>query len=215
MHKEMQWLIDAKVHRTIENLKRNNINAMYFENRVLAKAEIMSLITINDSIGLGGSMTVKEIGLLNELRNGGYKIFDRFAPEITREEKWEIQRQALLSDVFLTSSNAITVQGEILNIDHSGNRVAAMLYGPNKVYIIIGINKIVDDLDAGIKRIRKLAAPLNAKRGESEYQPPCLTVADCIDCDSPERICNSFVLIKRQYRKDRITVVIINEELGF
>jgi hypothetical protein len=215
MNQEMAWFVKERVKRTIENLKKNNIDAIYFENRQSAKTEIIASIRTTSSIAFGGSVTVRDIGLLDELRNGGYKLFDRFAPSITKDEKWEIQRQGLLADVFITGSNAITTQGEILNIDHSGNRVAAMLYGPNKVYIIIGINKIVEDLEEGLRRVRKMAAPLNAKRGENEYHPPCLELGKCIDCDSNERICNSLVIIKRQYRTNRITVVIIGEELGF
>lgn len=215
MNPEIKWLLENKVNRTLASLKKNNIDAVYYENNQLAKEEILSSIEVSQTIAFGGSVTVRDIGLLDELRKGGYTLFDRYLPNISKEEKWEVQRQGLLADVFITGSNAITTKGEIINIDHSGNRVAAMLFGPNKVYILVGINKIVEDLEDGLRRVRKVAAPLNAKKGEKEYNPPCITLGECINCDSDERICNSLVVIKRQYHANRISVMIIGEELGF
>ncbi|KJS14275.1 MAG: hypothetical protein VR67_00575 [Peptococcaceae bacterium BRH_c8a] len=214
MHKSVS-IKEDKINELLLNLEFNNIKAYYFTDHVRAKEKIISLISNKDLIGFGGSETIKEIGLLDEIINGSYNVLNRFDPMNSKEEKWEIQRRALLSDVFITGSNAITLNGKLINIDHSGNRVAGILFGPKKVFIVVGINKIVDSTEEGIMRAQYYAAPLNAKRAENDYHPPCLENGKCLDCSSQERICNCLVILKRQYKKDRITVFIIGEELGF
>lgn len=215
MNEQKKWFFESRVEKLIKVLEKNNIKAHYFKRISEAKFKVLSSIPKDALIGFGGSTTIKEIGLLKELREGNYKILDRFNPNITKEEKWELQRQSLLADIFITGTNAITMKGELINIDHSGNRVAGMLFGPHKVFVIIGVNKIVESLDEGVKRAQNFAGPLNAKRAQIEYQPSCLQTSECSDCSSSERICNSLVVIKRQYKQERLEVYIIGENLGF
>lgn len=215
MCKERRWFYEAKVNTLKKNLRKNNIECYYSDNSQEAKNLIMSLISKEWLIGFGGSTTIKQIGILDELLKGEYSVLNRFKPGISKDEKLYVQRQSLLADLFITGSNAISINGEIVNIDHTGNRVAGMLFGPERVFIIVGINKIVDNLEEAITRAKKTAAPLNAKRAEKEYNPPCLKTACCIECNSDESICCSMVIIKRQSRQGRMTVFVVGEELGF
>lgn len=215
MCKERKWFYEAKINTLKGNLRKNNIECYYSDNRSDAKDLIMSHISKEWLIGFGGSTTMKQIGILDELLKGEYNILNRFDPGISKDEKLYIQRSSLLTDLFITGTNAISINGEMVNIDHTGNRVAAMLFGPERVFIIIGINKIVDNLEEAINRAKKTAAPLNAKRAEKEYNPPCLKTARCIECTSDESICCSMVVIKRQSRKGRMKVFVVGEELGF
>jgi L-lactate utilization protein LutB len=142
----------------------------------------------------------------------GNIVFDKTMAS-DKSEVTEIKKKALLTDYYISSTNAISVQGHLVNIDHSGNRVAAMMYGPEHVIVIVGINKIANSLDDAIKRARNTAAPANAKR--AGLNPPCVSVGECVDCRSSERACNNLVLIEGQYVEDRMKVFIINESLGF
>ncbi|SNR91529.1 Uncharacterised ACR, YkgG family COG1556 [Anaerovirgula multivorans] len=131
----------------------------------------------------------------------------------TKEEKKEIYRKSFSADAFLCSTNALTEEGELYNIDGNGSRVAAMIYGPYQVIIVTGMNKIVRSLEEAEKRVRQYAAPLDAKR--LNKKTPCVTLGYCIDCKSEERICNDFVVIKRQFNKGRIKVIIVGKHLGY
>lgn len=215
LNKPKKEFFKRRAEKLIKVLAKNNIKGFYFETSSEARSKLLSLIPENVLIGFGGSMTLKEIGLLEELREGRYNILDRFKSDISKEEKWGLQRQALLADIFITGTNAVTMKGELINMDHSGNRVAGMLFGPNKVFIIIGINKIVQDLDEGIKRVKKYASPMNAIKAQGEYHPPCIQTGECNDCSSDERICNSLVIINRQYKANRMIIFIVGEPLGF
>ncbi len=124
-----------------------------------------------------------------------------------------MKKKSLLADYYLTGTNAISIEGHIVNIDHSGNRVAAMIYGPEKVIVVVGTSKIVDSLDDAIMRARNIAAPANAKR--AGLNPPCISVGECIDCRSSERACNNLVVIEGQNVKDRMKVFIIDDSLGY
>ena len=189
------------------------MNGYYARTREDLIDKIKELVDEGAMVTCGGSETLFKTGVIDYLRSGRYDFLDRYKEGITREEVTEIFRQAFLADAYFVSSNAITEDGEIYNVDGNGNRVAAMLFGPDKVIIICGVNKIVKDLDAAIKRNRELAAPMNTKR--LNKKTPCAKVGYCMDCRSPERICNEYTLIKRQRDKDRIHVIFLNENLGF
>ncbi len=159
------------------------------------------LIISDSSVGCGDSVTLEETGIFDLLRNGNYIFYDKFAFGLSKEDKRTIYLKNFSADTFICSTNAVTVDGKIFNIDGNGSRVAPMLYGPDQVIIIIGINKITEDIDSAIKRARQIAAPLDAKR--LRKNTPCTSLDRCIDCKHKERICNDFVLITGQFIKDR------------
>ncbi|MEG1004477.1 MAG: lactate utilization protein [Clostridium sp.] len=207
------WSNETKIERTIDALEKNNMNGFYAKTREDLINKITELVDEGSMVTCGGSETLFKTGVIDHLRSGRYDFLDRYKQGITQEEVTNIFKQAFLSDAYFVSSNAITEDGFIYNVDGNGNRAAAILYGPEKVIIICGANKIVKDLDEAIKRNRALAAPMNAKR--LNKKTPCTKVGYCMDCKSPERICNEYTLIKRQRSKDRIHVIFLNENLGF
>ena len=200
----------------IEKIKKNfndrNIEACFFKNLNEAKEKILTLIPKNNTVGFGNSGTLKQMDISNELTKRGNTVYDKTLAK-NRKETVKLKKKSLLSDWFLTGTNAISSEGHIVNIDHSGNRVAAMLYGPENVVIIIGKNKIEETLEEAIKRAKNTAAPLNAKR--SGYNAPCVELNRCIDCNSKDRVCNSLVIIEGQAKKSRIKIFILDQELGF
>lgn len=213
MDKNMKWVIDQKVQRTMENLEKNNMEAYYVENEKEVLEKIKELITEGETVSVGGSMTLFETGVLDLLRNDKYNFLDRYKPGLTKEDIKDIYRKSFCADAYFTSSNAITEDGELYNVDGNGNRVAAMIYGPDKVIVIAGINKIVKDVDEAIERNKRIAAPANTKR--LARKTPCAKLGYCVDCSSPDRICNDYVLIRKQGQKGRIKVIIVGTELGY
>ena len=211
--------MEQKIQDLIERLAGNNIPAFYVENRNEALAKVMSMIPQGSVVGLGDSVTLKQIGVIDALENGDYVFLNPWKPGISFEKNIELKRRALTSDVFVTGTNALTLDGKIVNVDALGNRVAAMLFGPKKVIIVVGINKIVENVEEALDRIRDTAAPLNVKRHpEFDPAPQCGETGVCDDCSSPWRICNKTVIIERQYDNDKyrpvITVIIVGKELG-
>ena len=174
------------------------------------------MVTGNDLVGLGGSVTLREIGVPHALKERGFKVADHWiarAKKASANEILELRRQQLNSDVFITSTNALTENGELVNIDGAGQRVAAMIFGPKKVVIVAGANKIVKDLEEGFYRARNIAAPINAKR--LDRSTPCAVTGICSDCDSGDRICNVTTIIHRKPGITNATVIIVGEELGY
>lgn len=213
MDKNMEWVIEKKVQRTIENLEKNNMQAYYVEDENSLLNKIDQLINEGDTVSVGGSMTLFETGVMDMLRSGKYNFLDKYKADLSKEDIKEIYRKSFFADAYFTSSNAVTENGELYNVDGNGNRVAAMIYGPDKVIVIIGTNKIVKNVDEAIERNRRLAAPANTKR--LNKKTPCATLGYCVDCNSPERICNDYVLIRKQGQKGRIHVIIVGKELGY
>lgn len=213
MDKSMEWLINTKVKRTMENLEKNNISAYFINTREELIEIIENLSLEGDKIAVGGSTTLNEVNLLNYLRTGRYNFLDRYKEGLTREEVVNIFRESLLCDVYITSTNAITEEGYLYNVDGNGNRVAAMLYGPRKVIVICGINKLVKNVEEAMERNKSISAPANAKR--LNRKTPCSKVGYCMDCKSEERICKKYTLIKGEVTKDRMHVIILNQNLGY
>lgn len=207
------WSNEMKINRTIEALKKNNINGYYAKNRDEVIKLIEDIVAEGSKVAVGGSETLSELGVLEHLRSGRYDFLDRYKAELTPEEVTNIFKQSFLADAYLSGCNAITENGELYNVDGNGNRVAAMLYGPDKVIVICGVNKIVKDVDEAIKRNRAISAPMNAKR--LKRKTPCAKVGYCMDCNSPERICNEYTLIKKQRLPERMHVIFLNENLGY
>ena len=205
--------MNPKIEKVISNLNKNNMAGYYINSPKEIFNLLSELIPEGSTIGCGDSVTLEELGVFQFLRSDNYIFYDKFAPALTSEDKRQIYLKNFSADTFLTGSNALTLDGKLFNIDGNGSRVAPMLYGPRQVIVIIGINKLVEDVDSAIKRTRQVAAPLDAKRLGKET--PCVSLGRCIDCGHKQRICNDFVLITGQFIKDRIKVIIVNEKLGY
>ncbi len=213
MDKNKQEVILKRIERTIAALIKNNINAICLKNKNELIDYLKENIEENSVVSSGGSVTLTETSVLDLLRSGNYKFLDRYAEGLSQSGRRDVHIKTFNADYYLTSSNAITEDGWLYNVDAGGNRVAAMLFGPKKVYVICGYNKIVKDLNEAILRNQEIAAPANCIR--LNQNTPCTKTGKCMDCKSEDRICNEYTLIKRQLDKDRITVIFINEELGY
>jgi len=206
------WFQGKQVERTIDALKKNRMPAVFFRTKEQAKKGILEMISPDSNVGIGGSVTLGQLGLIEEMKKHGFTVLNPFEPKLTKEEKINLRRKALLSDVFLVSTNAITEGGQLFNIDATGNRVGAMIFGPKKVIVVAGANKIVKDLDEAILKVRERTAPINAKR--LNVKTPCVHTGQCEDCESPERICNIWVVICKKPRLTDLQVVLVGEILG-
>lgn len=198
--------------QVVEALKKKHFEAYYVENKSEALKKALELIPESHSISWGGSVTVEEIGLKEELKKRGNVMIDRDEAK-TPEEREELMRKALLCDTFLMSSNAITEDGELYNIDGHANRVAALCFGPKYVVIIAGMNKVVKDMKAAYTRVRTYSAPVNAQR--FNLDTPCCKTGACYDCNSIKSICAQMVETRFCRPEGRIKVILVGEELGF
>lgn len=207
------WYNETIGRQVVKALENNQFAAFYAESKGTAIARILKEIDAGATIGVGGSMTIDELGLDQTLAERGHTVYNHNRPGLEREESLALRRKELVSDVFLTSANAITMDGEIVNTDGSGNRVAAMIFGPKKAIVIAGINKIVRDAAAAKKRIEAIAAPINAKR--LHRNTPCAKIGRCADCASPDRICSVTTVLHKKPLSIEMLVVIVGEELGY
>lgn len=197
----------------VRNLNARHFEAYYCANREEALKKALELIPEGSTVGWGGALSAEQIGLIDAVRKGNFTCIDRDTAK-TPEERNDLMRRCLLSDVFLSGANALSLDGQMVNVDGNGNRVAAIVYGPKTVIVIAGMNKVVDDLDAAMERARKFAAPINKQRFPNA-PAPCLVTGSCADCKSEGSICNQ-ILITRSCRPfGRIKFVIVGEELGF
>lgn len=213
MDQNVVWVNEKKIERTIKALENNNMNGYLVNNKDELLDKIQELINDGDLIGCGGSMSLFEAGIIDFLRNGKYEFLDRYEKGLTAKDLKEMYRKTFSADAYFTSTNAITENGELYNVDGNGNRIAAMLYGPDKVIVIAGVNKIVKDINDAIRRNEEISAPANAKRIGTKT--PCNTVGHCMDCSSPERICCEYAIIKKQRTANRIHVIFLNESFGY
>lgn len=211
--KSLEILNKTKILRTIEALKKNNIEGIFLENETEIFSFLKSLLKENSTIGFGGSKTLEQLGILDFLREGNYNLLDRARPDLSSEEIEKILKECFFADYYFSSSNAITENGEIYNVDGNGNRVAAITYGPKKVFLIVGVNKIVKNVEEAIERNRNISAPANCIR--LKRNTPCSKIGYCVECRAEDRICNTYVLMKHQRFKDRITVIFLNKSLGY
>ena len=204
--------MDEIIKNTIEALNNNNMSAKLVETCDDARELVMSMINKDDIIGAGGSMTLDECKIRAELREKEYNFLDWFLPETPMEKKNEVMQRSLTCDVFLTSTNTLTMDGKLYNVDGRGNRVAAMVYGPKKVIVVTGKNKIVKNMQEAKERIETVAAPVNAKK--LNRNTGCRKTGYCVDCSSKERICRHYLITDKQKEENRINVIIVNEDLG-
>jgi hypothetical protein len=212
MNENKKWQYRCLAKEAVDILDDNHYDAHYAENLQEAKDMVLGMITEGASVALGGSVTIDEMGLLKIFREGNYKLFDRYQ-KLPHDEIIEIQRQSLLADFLVTGTNAITRNGELVNMDCSGNRVSGMIFGPKRVIVVVSANKLVDDVDAAIKRIKSIA-PLNSRR--IGHETPCVRTGKCMDCNVKKRICNYLTVINHGWKFDgRISIIVIADEAGF
>jgi hypothetical protein len=208
-----QWYVEEHAKKAIEKLIAHEFKAIYVKTKEEAVQEIWKHIISKQRIGVGGSITIRELGILEKLEAQDYVIYNHWKPGISKEDVLDIRKSQMTSDLFLSSVNAITLSGELINIDGIGNRVNSTIFGPGKVILVAGYNKIVEDVQEGIKRIKNVAAPLNAKRLNVDV--PCAKVGKCVDCNSSNRICRVIVIHERKPSLTDMLIIIVGEELGY
>lgn len=214
MNEFQAWHNDTLGGKVVEALNKNNFKASYVKTRQEAIDKVLALIPADATVGIGGSWTTStDLGLPGVLEGRGNIVLNHGKPGLSPEETVAIRRQQLASDVFLTGTNAVTLDGKLVNVDGTGNRVAAMMFGPKKVVIVAGVNKIVRDVAEAERRIELHAAPLNNKR--LNRPNPCTTTGICMDCQGPTRICNITTILRKCSPLTETHVIIVGEDLGF
>lgn len=222
MNENLEKIMKLRMEKTAENLRKNRMEAYIAENCEEAIKIVESILKEGESISCGGSVTLKESGVMDLMTSGKYNFLDRSKAK-NREEIEEIYRQAFRCDTFLTSANAVTENGELYNVDGNSNRVAAICYGPKSVIFVVGMNKIVRNLDEAITRVKTCAAPANCVRLECET--PCSKTGECISlskggdmpsgCYSTGRVCCNYVVSAYQRHENRFKVILVAENLGY
>ncbi|CCY18724.1 uncharacterised ACR YkgG family COG1556 [Eubacterium sp. CAG:786] len=205
--------MEERIQRTMSALERNNMKAYYAESRDELFDIVRGLVKNDKLITAGGSVTLEESGVKQMLMTEFKGVYLDRSEGKTPEEVEDILHKAFVSDTFFASSNAVTEDGELYNVDGRGNRVSAMIYGPTQVVLIVGVNKIVRDMEEAVCRVEQVAAPKNTRRLNSGT--PCEITGSCAHCRSRGRICCSYVRMAQQRVKDRIKVIIVNESLGY
>lgn len=196
----------------INNLNKRNMEGYYCDTKEDALKKALEIIKEGSSVGWGGSMTINEIGLMDAIKNGSYDVIDREA--ISNDEEYKATYARMVNaDYFLTSTNAITMDGELVNIDARGNRVSFLIFGPSNVIVVAGMNKVVSDVESGYKRVKDIATPPNTVR--LNRNTPCATTGRCGNCFSPDCICNQTVITRRSGAPGRIKVILVGEDLGY
>jgi hypothetical protein len=207
-----QWFQQKQVERTIDALKKNNFEALFVLDSKAAVEEVMKRIPDGATVGIGGSVTLTQIGLMDALGKRHIHLIWPVKQARNDEERAELFRKSFSSDIFLSSTNAVTEDGKLFNVDATGNRVGAMFIGPKKVIVVSGVNKIVKDIEAAEKRVKEWVAPQNAKRLNRKV--PCVETGVCSDCNSPDRICNIYVALFKRPSRTEVAVILVGENLG-
>ncbi len=195
----------------VRNLKSRHFDAWYCRDKAEALEKALELIPEGSTVGWGGALSAQQIGLMDALNAGNYRAIDRDRCA-TQEERLQAAKDSLFADVFLTGANALSLDGQMVNIDGTGNRVAAIIYGPGTVLVIAGMNKVMDNLDAALERARTVAAPMNKQRFPN--QTPCEVTGTCGDCKAEGCICNQIVITRHCRPVGRIKFIIVGEDLG-
>jgi len=199
--------------QVVKALEKRSFEAYYVATKEEAQLKALELIPEGDLVSWGGSSTLEEIGLLKKLHEcGKYQILDR--DQFPASERYEIMRKALLCDTYISSTNGLTEDGQLVNLDGNGNRVAAMTFGPKSVIVVAGMNKVTKDLDTAISRVRNTAAPINCQRF-ADKKTPCNVTGECGDCTSTDSICAYLVVTRLSKPAKKIKVILVGEDLGF
>jgi len=209
----LKWFEEKLIQRTMDRLLRNRFSAFFAADKQKLFSHLEQLIPKEAVVGSGDSLTLDQLNVFQWLRDNDYNFLDKFDNNLSGAERRSLYRQCFSADVFISGVNAITEQGEIHNLDGNGNRIAPIIFGPDKVILIAGKNKIVSCEDAAIERVRRYAAPIDAYRlGKNT---PCTKTGKCVDCRVDERICNYYSILKGQFDSNRIHVVIVGLDLGY
>lgn len=212
MSEFVKWHCDAIGEKVVNALTKNNFTATYVQTRQEAVDKLLELIPVEATIGFGGSVTLDELGVVAKLEQRGNPVLNHTKPGLSPQEARDIRRRQLLADVYLSGTNAVTLDGKLVNVDAVGNRVGAMIFGPDKVFIVVGINKVVKDVAEAENRIKLWAAPPNNKR--LGYPNPCTKTGVCVDCQGPTRICNITTIMHKRPKMTDVHVIVIGEQIG-
>lgn len=197
-----------------EALQKRGFQASYVMTTQEAREEVLKLTPAGSSVGISGSVTIRELGLVEELKKRGHIVYDHWAPGLTKEENMAVRRNQLTADVFLTGCNAITLDGRLLNTDFTGNRVAAMIFGPRRTIMVAGINKVVPDIEAGLRRIKDVATPLNSHR--RQWGKACAVAGHCLECNLPDKSCRVTTIIEMCPEGNQdFYIILVGKELGY
>lgn len=207
------WYLKERALKVVKALQKHGFDAAFAETKEEARERVLQMVPTGATVGCGGSITIRELGVPATLKERGHRMFDHWQPGLTAEQVLDIRRAQLTCDVFLTSANALTADGEIVSCDGAGNRVCAMTFGPKKVIIAIGVNKIVNTLQDALRRTRETAAPQALK--DIGLNVPCEVTGSCQDCDSPRRGCRVTLILERKPLATDVTVLVIGQSLGF
>jgi hypothetical protein len=210
----MKSIIPGTIDKVIECLKKNEMEAVYFQTVAEAREEVLRRIPSGARVGIGGSITLREMGILEALEKRGNEVYDHWKEGLSKERRQEVGKMQQRADFFLASTNALTLDGKLINVDATGNRVASMIFGPERVMVIAGVNKIVKNLNEGLARVKKVAAPRNCQRRKDPT--PCAQDLICHNCDTPARLCRVTTIIERRpWGIKEFAVILVGEELGY
>ncbi|MBM4308035.1 MAG: lactate utilization protein [Deltaproteobacteria bacterium] len=212
MEQWQKWFQEKQVERTIQALKKNNFEAIFVPDSKSACEEVMKQIPDGAVVGVGGSVTLTQVGLLDSLGKRNINFIWPMRQGKTPDEIFDFIRKSLSADFFISSTNAVTEDGKLFNVDATGNRAGAMFIGPRKTIIVCGVNKIVKDIEAAEKKLKEWTGPQNAKR--LGRKTPCVETGVCADCKSPDRICNIYVTLAKKPVRTDIMVIFVGEQLG-
>ena len=212
MTEQMKTYYEKRAQVLVKNLKSRHFEAYYCPDSASALAKALELIPEGASVGWGGALSAQQIGLIDAVKSGSFAAIDRDAAT-TPEERTQALKRCLTADVFLCGANALSLDGQMVSIDGTGNRVAAIAYGPDTILVIAGMNKVCDTLDDAVTRARTVAAPMNKQR--FPFKTPCEVTGACADCKSEESICNQILITRNCRPAGRIKFVLVGEELGF
>ena len=212
MTEQMKTYYEKRAQVLVKNLKSRHFEAYYCPDSASALAKALELIPEGASVGWGGALSAQQIGLIDAVKSGNFAAIDRDAAT-TPEERTQALKRCLTADVFLCGANALSLDGQMVNIDGTGNRVAAIAYGPDMILVIAGMNKVCDTLEDAVTRARTVAAPMNKQR--FPFKTPCEVTGACADCKSEESICNQILITRNCRPAGRIKFVLVGEELGF
>ena len=212
MTEQMKTYYEKRAQVLVKNLKSRHFEAYYCPDSASALAKALELIPEGASVGWGGALSAQQIGLIDAVKSGNFAAIDRDAAT-TPEERTQALKRCLTADVFLCGANALSLDGQMVNIDGTGNRVAAIAYGPDMILVIAGMNKVCDTLEDAVTRARTIAAPMNKQR--FPFKTPCEVTGACADCKSEESICNQILITRNCRPAGRIKFVLVGEELGF
>lgn len=213
MNEYLNELLEMKKQRMVEQYKKHHMELIFMEDAEKLREYLKGILHSRKTVCVGGSQTLFETGVIDQIRSSDVIFYDRYEEGLSPEEIQEVFRKGFFSDIYFTSTNALTADGFLYNIDSVGNRVASMIFGPKEVYVIAGKNKVFESEASAIEHVKNIACPANCSR--LHRNTPCVKVGKCVDCASDEKLCSSYVKMGFQKEVNRIKVIVLNEEYGY